>query len=164
MPIGENKTASDESHGLIVILMATGIVGLGIMAFVLIRRAVRRRALGKEEFDDWPDDPSVETVGGQPASSPEPISKAREKEVICPKCGRSFPSGARLCPHDKADLSSAAADSEDDASSASASGMICPKCHRGYESDARFCPHDSERLVPYAEWRARNRAGRVYSG
>ena len=83
------------------------------------------------------------------AQSPAPV------RMVCPRCGVIYPSDARFCPLDAAELTVSESVGPTDLRSTfpPPRGMICPNCRRGYEMGAKFCPHDSTALVEYESWR-----------
>jgi len=172
------ETAGDDNTVLLIIVIAAGMViavGLLVLALVLRRRPRRPLDLDDED-DDWMDQPApaaAPRARAEPPPSrqpPDPETKptrdlrepasGRDQTVVCPECSRSFPAGAKFCPHDGKSLIPPPAGSGFFPKPGSDAGMICPKCHRGYDTGARFCPHDSEKLVPYKEWRNNQREKR----
>jgi predicted amidophosphoribosyltransferase len=79
-------------------------------------------------------------VARAPEPAPRPVAA---NEMICPTCGREYPSGLKFCPADARPLVPSA-----NAQGGAGVGLVCPVCKRSFDGGKRFCPYDAEELAP----------------
>lgn len=88
---------------------------------------------------------------------PEPAPRAvAATEMVCPTCGREYPSGLKFCPADARPLVPST-----NAQGAAGAGLVCPVCKRAFDRGKRFCPYDAEELAPIAAPPAARRVPRT---
>lgn len=155
---GRVEDRSQVRRLLFLALIGTALVGLGVAAVLLSRRARRAKALLDEADErhearvkdalDRRRKREAEHAAQQRAheesvAEAKAAAKAAEQQttakaaVVCPTCGREEASGTSFCPNDGSPL-------------APATGRACPVCSRDFGPNVSVCPQHKVELLAHA--------------
>ena len=158
---GRVEDRARERRVLFLAIIGAVLLGLGVVAVVLVRRARRARALTREAEERHEarvqqaldrrrrreaehaaqQRAHEESVAAARAASTRAAATQGRAEMLCPSCGREQPAGTSFCPHDGAPLAPSS-------KALSRGGGICPVCNKGFGPEVTVCPDDKEELLP----------------